>query len=113
MRPFRIYSEMLPARNGFNVSIIDAWIQKFDCASCNGMVGLAGRLKLMWFSFAVMEKYNSTVVVFTGALPTLGGQCVVADAEGAKAVFTNKRQFGKPIEDYGCVCECIWEATSC
>lgn len=55
------------------------------------------------FLGVVMEKFNSSVVLYTGALPTLGGQCVVADAEGAKAVFTNKRAFGKPIEDYECV----------
>ncbi|KAL8279097.1 hypothetical protein RQP46_008555 [Phenoliferia psychrophenolica] len=78
VRPFRIYSDMLPSRKGWNIGVMEAWAQKFD----------------------LMEKFNSSVVLYTGALPTLGGQCVVADAEGAKAVFTNKRAFGKPIEDY-------------
>ncbi|KAK4700935.1 hypothetical protein P7C70_g5303, partial [Phenoliferia sp. Uapishka_3] len=48
----------------------------------------------------VQDEVN-TVVTFIGVLPQLGSQVVVADAEGAKAVFLNKRQFGKPIEDYG------------
>lgn len=51
----------------------------------------------------MFERYNSTVIFYRGVLPTPSGQCIVADAEAAKVVFTNKKDFGKPIEDYGCV----------
>lgn len=51
----------------------------------------------------MFEKYNSTVVYYRGVLPVPSGQIILADAGAAKCVFTNKKAFGKPIEDYGLV----------
>jgi hypothetical protein len=51
-------------------------------------------------ALAVFEEYNSSVITYAAALPTPGAQVLVADAEGAKYVFSNKRAFGKPVEDY-------------
>lgn len=47
-----------------------------------------------------MEKHGSSVIQYKAILPSPGTQCVVADAEGAKEVFSNRRAFGKPLEDY-------------
>lgn len=47
-----------------------------------------------------MEQLGCSVIQYKAIFPSPGTQCVVADAEGAKEVFSN-RAFGKPIEDYG------------
>ena len=48
----------------------------------------------------LFARQNSSVLVYRSMIPSPDVQCIVADADAAKAVFTDRRAFGKPIQDY-------------
>ena len=102
LTPFGVFSELLPTLKGFNTNLSDWWRCKFDCEFNQASAGLGGDLAAQLTSYPskVCEAFNSSVIVYRGAVPTPGCQVIVADAEGAKAVFADKMTFGKPTGDY-------------
>jgi len=82
VRPFRLVSELLPNIKHINQGVMGAghsiWARKFD----------------------ILEEAGSSVLIFSGLLPTPALQGIVGDADAAQALFNNKLAWGKPIEDY-------------
>ncbi|ORY74748.1 cytochrome P450 [Leucosporidium creatinivorum] len=79
IRPFRLMSELIPNIRHINVGLMDQiWPSKFD----------------------LFQEAGSSVLVFSGLLPTPGLQGIVGDADAARALFNNKLAWGKPIQDY-------------
>lgn len=60
---------------------------------------LSEKITHVWRTkFDLFTRQNSSVLVYRSMLPSPDVQCIVADADAAKALFTDRRSFGKPIQ---------------
>lgn len=55
---------------------------------------------MLFLVHAAFAEVGSSVFAYRGFLPSHRIQYIVADADGARALFTKVKDFCKPVEDY-------------